>query len=206
MDLPVSAMPLYDSEIFCVYHTKKRPAIIISKGGAFVEKGLTKGKSKWRTDRTILLVPSYSVREAFSEEFCDRVRRCEYAQFMWDDLPIGGTEKGSVIRFDHLQPAGRSKKSIEFTRAMVLAGLSSPSHRRHRPQSLFLQQIPSLLRSHPRIQHILGAGLTGREISVNTDIGVALKERIRCSKSTASASALENQPESIKMPALLITA
>ena len=114
-DLPVSAMSVYDNEILCVYRTKKRPAIIISKGGEFIDNELTKGKSKWRTNRTILLAPSYSVGEAFSEEFCERVRRCEYPQFMWDNLPIGSTKKGSIIRFDHLQPVGRSKKSIEFT-------------------------------------------------------------------------------------------
>lgn len=115
-DLPVAAMPVYDKEMLCVYRTKKRPAIIISKGGTFVEKALTKNKSKWRTARTVLLAPTYSVREAFSVDFCERVRRCEYPQFMWDDLPVGGTEKGSIIRFDHMQPVGRSRKSIEFTK------------------------------------------------------------------------------------------
>jgi hypothetical protein len=114
-DLPVSAMPVYENEMLCIYRTKKRPAIIISKGGTFVENQLTKGKSKWRTNRTVLLAPSYSVREAFSFDFCERVRRCEYPQFMWDDLPIGSSDKGSIVRFDHLQPVGRSKKSIEFT-------------------------------------------------------------------------------------------
>ena len=115
-DLPVSAMPVYDREMLYIYRTKKRPGIIISKGGALVEKKLTIGKAKNRTDPTILLAPSYSVREAFSEELCERVRRCEYPQFMWDDLPVGGAEKGSIIRFDHLQPVGRSKKSVEFTK------------------------------------------------------------------------------------------
>lgn len=115
-NLPVAAMPLYDKEMFCVYRTKKRPAIIISKGGSYVEKTLTKDRSKWRTNRTLLLAPSYSVNGGFSNEFCERVRRCEYPQFLWDDLPIGGTKKGSIIRFDHIQPVGRSKKSIEFTR------------------------------------------------------------------------------------------
>lgn len=114
-DLPVAAMPVFDNEMLCVYRTKKRPAILISKGGTNVENRLTKDKSKWRTNRTVLLAPSYSVKNHFSEEFCERVRRCEYPQFMWGDLPIGGTENGSIIRFDHLQPVGRSKKSIEFT-------------------------------------------------------------------------------------------
>jgi len=113
--LPVAAMPLYEKEMFGVYRTKKRPAIIISKGGTLVEKSLTKNKSKWRTNRTVLLAPSYSVDKGYSDEFCERVRRCEYPQFLWDFLPIGGTEKGSIVRFDHIQPAGKSEKSIELT-------------------------------------------------------------------------------------------
>lgn len=114
-DLPVAAMPLFDKEIFCIYRTKKRPAIIISRGGSYVEKGLTKDRAKWRTNRTILVAPSYSADKGFRNDFCERVRRCEYPQFLWDNLPIGGTEKGSIIRFDHLQPVGKSKKSVEFT-------------------------------------------------------------------------------------------
>ncbi|MBU0990942.1 MAG: hypothetical protein KJ737_00495 [Proteobacteria bacterium] len=115
-NLPLAAMPVFKNEMFCAYRTKKRPAIIISKGGTFIEKALTKNKSKWRTDRTVLVVPSYSVRDAFSPEFCERVQRCEYPQFLWDYLPLGGTDKGSIIRFDHLQPVGRSPKSVEFTK------------------------------------------------------------------------------------------
>lgn len=113
--LPLAAIPRYDNEILCVYRTKKRPAIIISKGGAFVEKALTKDKPKWRTNPTILAAPSYSADIGFSNEFCERVKRCEYPQFLWDNLPIGSTDKGSIIRFDHLQPIGKSKKSVEFT-------------------------------------------------------------------------------------------
>lgn len=114
-NLPVAAMPLYDKEIFCVYRTKKRPAIVISKGGTLVEKALTRDLPKWRTNRTVLLAPSYSVDKGYGDEFCDRVRRCEYPQFLWDNLPIGGTEKGSIIRLDHLQPIGKGEKSIELT-------------------------------------------------------------------------------------------
>lgn len=113
--LPVAAIPHYDNEMLCVYRTKKRPAIIISKGGSFVKKALTKDQSKWRTNPTILVVPSYSADKGFNVEFCERVRRCEYPQFLWDSLPVGGTQKGSIIRLDHLQPVGKSKKTVEFT-------------------------------------------------------------------------------------------
>ena len=115
-DLPLAAMPVYDNETLSVYRTKRRPAIIISKGGPFIDGKMTAGKSKWRTNPTILAVPSYSVRNAYSLAFCERVRRCEYPQFLWDDLPIGGTQKGSIFRFDHLQPIGRSPKSVQFTK------------------------------------------------------------------------------------------
>ena len=70
--LPVAAMPLHGKEIFCVYRTKKRPAIIISKGGAFVEKSLTINQPKWRTNPTVLLAPSYSAvgfNEVFAKGF-----------------------------------------------------------------------------------------------------------------------------------------
>jgi len=45
-DLPVAALPLYDDERLGVYRTKKRPALIISKGGSPIENELTRDMSK----------------------------------------------------------------------------------------------------------------------------------------------------------------
>ena len=114
-DLPLAAMPVYEGEILCVYRAKKRPALIISKGGQLVEKELTKDKSKSRTAPTVLVAPSYSVGLKYKNELIERVRRCEYPQFIWDILPIGGNPEGSIIRLDHIQPVVRNKRSIEST-------------------------------------------------------------------------------------------
>jgi hypothetical protein len=113
-DLPVSAMPLHEGEIFCVYRAKKRPAIIVSKGGTEVRDSLTRDMAKARTNPTILVAPSYGRNGKFTGEFSGRVRCIEYPQFLWEKLPIGGREE-SIIRFDHIQPVGRSTKTIEFT-------------------------------------------------------------------------------------------
>lgn len=114
-NLPVAAMPLYAGETFCIYRTKKRPAIILSKGGSKINDRLTRNMAKWRTNPTILAAPSYGNKGGFNEEFCDRIRRIEYPHFMWDLLPIDGRGIASIFRFDHIQPIGRSKNTIEFT-------------------------------------------------------------------------------------------
>ena len=68
-NLPLAALPLFGNEILCAYRTKRRPAIIISKGGSHIDENLTSGKAKSRTNRTVLVAPSFSVRDAFSPEF-----------------------------------------------------------------------------------------------------------------------------------------
>lgn len=113
--LPVAALPIYEKEKLCVYRAKKRPAVIISKGGPPVEKELTRDLPKSRTVPTVLVAPSYGADTGYRKEFIERVRHCEYPQFMWDLLPVGGKEKGSIIRLDHMQPVVRNTKTIEFT-------------------------------------------------------------------------------------------
>lgn len=115
-DLSVAALPLYENEKFCVYRTKKRPAVIISKGGPSIDNELTRDMSKSRTIPTVLVAPSYGADLGYRKKFIERVRRCEYPQFIWDFLPIGGKEKGSIIRLDHMQPVVRNTKSIELTK------------------------------------------------------------------------------------------
>jgi hypothetical protein len=36
----------------------------------------------------------------------DRIRRCEYAQYVWDLLPIEGADF-SILRFDHIHKRSR---------------------------------------------------------------------------------------------------
>jgi hypothetical protein len=118
--LPVAALPSFENEINTVYRAKKRPALIICEGGDAIERMLTLGKPKWQTAPTILVAPCYGANEdgtraGFNPEFIRRVRQCEYPQFMWDQLPIGGSATESLFRLDHIQPIGRHHDSIEFT-------------------------------------------------------------------------------------------
>jgi hypothetical protein len=118
-NLPVAALPQYPAESWGVYRVKKRPAIIIGSGGSKVDQFLTEGKAKWQTNRTLIVAPYYGAdeggkRAGFNPAFVDRIRRCEYPQFMWDELPISGSTVESILRMDHLQPVGRSRDAIEF--------------------------------------------------------------------------------------------
>lgn len=118
--LPVAALPAFDNEVNVVYRAKKRPALVVCEGGGSIDKSLILGKPKWQTAPTILVAPYYGVNEGgtragFNPEFIKRVRRCEYPQFMWDSLPIGGGTTESLLRLSHIQPIGHHHDSIELT-------------------------------------------------------------------------------------------
>jgi len=118
--LPVAALPQRENEIRTVYLAKKRPALIICRGGPAISASLTKNRAKWQTNPTVIVAPYYGVdpgtrRGGFNPEFVERVRLCEYPHFMWDQLPIQGSTKESIMRLDQMQPVGRSRDSIEFT-------------------------------------------------------------------------------------------
>lgn len=66
-----------------------------------------------------LVAPYYGVdrdgtRGGWKQAFVDRIRRCEYPQYMWDRLPLGGTRE-SVLRLDHTQALGRHQNAFELT-------------------------------------------------------------------------------------------
>jgi len=119
-DLPLAALPQREKEIRTVYLAKKRPALILSSGGPSVKKRLIKGKPNWQTNPTVIVAPYYGTeqgmkRAGFNPEFLERVRLCEYPQFIWDRLPLNKDTNQSIMRLDHVQPVGRSGDSIEFT-------------------------------------------------------------------------------------------
>jgi hypothetical protein len=119
-DLPIAALPQRENEIRTVYLGKRRPALIISRGGSRVADSLTRNRAKWQTNPTVIVAPYYGAekgikRTGFNPEFVERIRLCEYPQFMWDMLPIEGSTKESIMRLDHMQPVGKSRDSIEFT-------------------------------------------------------------------------------------------
>ena len=117
--LPVAAMPTYPGEVRIVQRAKRRPALILSEGGHLLPKELTKGRPKYQVAPTLLVAPFYGgetsvKRGGFPKEFLERVRRCEFPQYMCERLPPKGTSE-SLLRFDHIQPIGRHHDSIEWT-------------------------------------------------------------------------------------------
>lgn len=118
-DLPVAAMPLHGNEIWAAYRAKKRPCIVLGSECPVVDSSLIRGKPKNSTAPTILMAPYYGAdqngkRAGYSEEFVERVRHCEYPQFVWDKLPVSGA-KESILRLDHLQPLGTHNNSFKLT-------------------------------------------------------------------------------------------
>ena len=114
--LPVAALPEFPGEVHVVLRAKVRPAIVVSLGGHDVARGLRTGGVRYQTNRTILVAPYYGadrsgMRGGWKPEFVERIQRCEYPQYMWDRLPVGGVDD-SILRLDHLQPVGLSANGI----------------------------------------------------------------------------------------------
>ena len=119
-DLPVAAMPLSDGEVWAAYRAKKRPCLVIGSTNPAVDQVLTEGTPKNSTAPTVLVAPYYGVgrdsrRAGYKLDFVERVRHCEYPQFVWDRLPIAGGPDESILRLDHLQPIGALNNSYKIT-------------------------------------------------------------------------------------------
>lgn len=117
--MPVAALHEVPGELRGVYKAKRRPVLVISADRDVVQKPLLLGSAKWQTDPTILVAPYYGAdtnasRSGFKPEFIERIRRCEYRQYMWDRVPLPGANE-SILRFDHIQPIGANHDSYEWT-------------------------------------------------------------------------------------------
>ena len=102
-----------------VLRAKKRPVLVLSTGGTEVPKSLRTGAARYQTNPTLIAAPYYGADQGGSSggwkpEFVARIRRCEYPQYLWDQLPLSG-RKESVLRLDHLQPVGRHGGSYDLT-------------------------------------------------------------------------------------------
>jgi len=118
--LPIPSLPQRKNEVRTVYLAKKRPALIISGGGPWIQKELVRGKPSWQTYPTVIVAPYYgadesSHRSGYNPIFMARVRHCEYPQFVWEKLPIVSGPKESIMRLDHMQPIPRNQDSMELT-------------------------------------------------------------------------------------------
>ena len=126
-DLPVAAMPLYAGEVWAAYRAKKRPCLVIGSGSMSVDQKLTIGMAKHSTAPTILAAPYYSAigdgkRGGYKPALLERIRHCEYPQFLWDCLPVSKKTHESILRFDHLQPIGTHHDSYQLTEYKLSSG------------------------------------------------------------------------------------
>ena len=116
--LPVAGLPHYQGEVSAVYRAKRRPALVVSTGGDEVPRSLRTGEARHQTAATMLVAPYYGVAggktAAWRPEFVERIRRCEYPQYMWEKLPFPGKQE-SVLRLDQIQPLGRHGSAFEAT-------------------------------------------------------------------------------------------
>jgi hypothetical protein len=117
--LPVAGLPHYQGEVRLVLRAKRRPVLVLSTGGTEVPRPLRVGAARYQTNPTLIAAPYYGADQGGSSggwkpEFVERIRRCEYPQYMWDQLPLSGRDE-SILRLDHLQPVGRHGSSYELT-------------------------------------------------------------------------------------------
>ena len=115
--LPVAALPVRDGETLMVQRVKRRPALVVCTGGNVIPAGMRLGSSKWQYAPTITVAPYYGsqaagARGGWPGEFVDRIRRCEYPQYMWDQLPLG---EASILRLDHLFAIGADPANYQVT-------------------------------------------------------------------------------------------
>lgn len=118
-DLPVAAMSLNDGEIWAAYRAKKRPCLVVGSINPVVEGSIKRGMPNSHTAPTVKVAPYYGVdrdgnRAGYKPEFVERVRHCEYPQYVWDKLPITGPDE-SLLRLDHIQPIGTHHNSYELS-------------------------------------------------------------------------------------------
>ena len=97
----------------------------MSTGGTEVPKPLRIGAARYQTNPTLLAAPYYGAdfggsTGGWRPEFVARIRRCEYPQYLWDHLPVGGRDE-SILRLDHIQPVGKHGESYEVTRRGMMS-------------------------------------------------------------------------------------
>lgn len=119
--LPAAILPHYPGECYTVHRSKKRPVLVLGGGGPEIPRELRSSmKPKSQTSPTITVAPYYGDLKKNSgskwyQPFVDRIKKCEYPQYIWDTLPISSDTESSILRLDHLQPIGRHHDSFEPT-------------------------------------------------------------------------------------------
>lgn len=117
--LPVAGLPLRPGESFLASRGKVRPCVVLSTGGTQVDKHLRLGAAGWQSAGTMLVAPFYGAdpdgtRGGWNPEFVKRIRRAEYPQYLWDQLPLPGSTE-SILRLDHVFPVGQDPAAYRLT-------------------------------------------------------------------------------------------
>jgi hypothetical protein len=118
--LPVAGFPLRTGETHIVRRGKLRPVLVLATGGAPIPRELRAGSANWQSNQTLLVAPYYGVasdgsRGGWNSEFVRRIQRVEYSQYIWDNLPIGSSDAGSILRLDHVFPVGSDPANWQVT-------------------------------------------------------------------------------------------
>jgi hypothetical protein len=117
--LPVAGLPSLPGEVRTVYRSKRRPVLVLGMGGTTVTHELRTGAAKWQTHPTLIVAPYFGVdpgpRGGWKPEFVERIRRCEYPQYMWEQLPVGGSSESSILAFGQMQAIGNTADAYELT-------------------------------------------------------------------------------------------
>jgi hypothetical protein len=122
--LPVASLPCYDNELLSVYNAKRRPVLVLAAPHIHLDKDEFKGKPPYMTASTYMVAPYYGAdegsgtRAGYPQTFMDRVRHCEYPQFVWDMLPLPGANV-SLLRLDQIYPLSTMFRAYETTPYML---------------------------------------------------------------------------------------
>jgi hypothetical protein len=91
----------------------------LGAGGTEIPKHLRTGSARYQTHPAILAAPYYGADAGGSSGgwnpvFVERIRRCAYPQYLWDNLPFS-SRKESILRLDHVQPIGKHGRTYELS-------------------------------------------------------------------------------------------
>lgn len=119
--LPVAGLPIFNREILAVYRAKRRPVLLLVPPYEDNSQKLSPGKPKRLVRPTALVAPYYGVdegtgkRAGYPQKLVNRIKQCEYPRFIWDKLPLDGTDE-SILRLDHMMPMSTHHVAFQPTR------------------------------------------------------------------------------------------
>ncbi len=115
---PVAGLPSLDpGERRIVVSGKARPSLVLGLGQA-IPYELVKGYPKHQRHPGILVAPYFGAlphgnSSGWPPALVERIRRCEFPQFVWDKLPHEQALPESLLRLDHCHTVYSHHQTIE---------------------------------------------------------------------------------------------